>query len=32
MLGSSSLIAFSATARPEAAKTFYGDTLGLPLV
>ena len=32
MLGSSPLIAFTTTAKPEAAKTFYKDTLGLELV
>ena len=30
MLGSSSLMAFTTTAKPEAAKTFYRDTLRRP--
>ena len=32
MLGSYSLIAFVATANPEVAKKFYGETLGLRFV
>ena len=32
MLNSSKLVCFAATTNPEAAKTFYGDKLGLPLV
>jgi catechol 2,3-dioxygenase-like lactoylglutathione lyase family enzyme len=32
LLGSSKLSAFSATANPERAKTFYRDQLGLTLV
>ena len=32
MLGTSVIQALVATARPEAAKAFYGDTLGLKLV
>lgn len=32
MLGHTDLISFVATTRPDAARRFYGDTLGLELV
>jgi len=32
MLGDKPVVAFVATTKPEAAKTFYGETLGLRLV
>ncbi len=32
MLGTSDLVAFVATTRPDAARAFYGGTLGLALV
>lgn len=32
MLGSSDLVAFAATAKPEASRTFYEDVLGLDLI
>ncbi|HEV7732392.1 MAG TPA: VOC family protein [Candidatus Binatia bacterium] len=32
MLGTSDLVAFVATTRPDEARKFYGGTLGLPIV
>jgi catechol 2,3-dioxygenase-like lactoylglutathione lyase family enzyme len=32
VLGDAELIAFLATARPDAARVFYRDTLGLTLI